>query len=156
MALERDKQYNIAPISLTDMVVLTASGAHTVTGDAVDTLGARAVTFIMIPDTLNATDNVEFGASDSPDDVTYTEVERIKILPTSRQGDNNPLEIMPDIYLQTFGVTSGQRYVKPTLTATAAVVGDITVTVLAILHPELTPEQRNLEVANVYPGDGLP
>jgi hypothetical protein len=153
---QRDGQEKLAVLALTAMDVTVAGGTDTVTGDVVDTLGFKTATFVIIPDVLDAADDIKFGAVDSPDNVTYTEVDRIKILPTSRQGDENPLEIMPGVYAQTFGVMSNDRYIKPTLTPSAAVAADITVTVLAILQPEDRPFQENLAIANRYPGDGRP
>ena len=150
--MKYDNQFELAITKLSDIVVTITPGV--VVGDVVDTQGMDAVAFLFIPDTLGALDAISFGAQDSPDNSAFTAVDRIKILPTRDQETGNLLQIMPGVYEQVFGVVSGERYVKPTLTTTVAVAATVTCSVFAVMRPLNAPFQGN--TLTPAPSDLLP
>ena len=121
MSLERDMQSKIAAI---DMESVTCdSKAVTASTTIIDTLGFRAVQFVVEPSRdLNEDETVEafrFYVEDSPDGVTYTQVPEINILPTRNYDVDGQLifnSVAP--YLQTFGVISAERYLRVSINCT--------------------------------------
>ena len=148
MSLERDIQSKLAVVHLSDV---TVEEETTYVGDAIDTFGFRGVAFVLEA-TIDDADEITLNAQDSADGVAYEDVEYIQILPTRKWEDN--LMVTPvNGYLQTFGVVSADRYVRPEFVVDALTSQSITIAVHAILIPE------NMDFLDWDPdvtGDGMP
>lgn len=127
MSLERDMQCKIAVIDMDGVTVNEAASFASATiidtKPNTNTPGFRAVQFAVEPsrvlDEDPAVEAFRFMVEDSPDLITWTVVPEEKILPTRNFNAAGQLifnAVAP--YLQTFGVTSAQRYLRVSINCT--------------------------------------
>ena len=114
MSLERDIQSKNAIIEAEGITVSEVT-TPVLSTTVIDTLGFRGLTVGIEPSReldVVATEAFRFYAEDSPDGITYTHVDEIKILPTRNYDALGQLIINPVApYFQTFGIISCERYV---------------------------------------------
>ena len=135
MSLERDLQSDLAISVLTAVTVDEVAEQNS---DAVDTFGFRNLTFVYwCGDNYAAGDVIEIGAEESDDGITWNALDDINLLPERRQGDDMVLVNGANGYLQTMGVISAERYVRPTFNCTALASQSLIVNIGAIMVPEI-------------------
>lgn len=139
MSLERDMQSKIAVIDM-EGVTVSEKDVAAVSTTVIDTQGFRAIQIAVEPSReLDAvtTEAFRFYAEDSPDGVTYTQVAEIKILPTRNYDADGQLIINAVApYLQTFGITSVQRYLQIGVISTLYNQSEATFALAAALESE--------------------
>jgi len=136
MSLERDLQSDLA---ITVLTAITIDSEAAQQGDTVDTFGFRNLTFAYWFGTdLADGDVVELGAQESDDGVTWTACDDDQLLPYRRSQDDDMALVNPaNGYIQTMGVISAARYVRPTVNCTALASQSITLNIGAIMVPEI-------------------
>ena len=136
MSLERDLQ---SELRVTGIDTITVPSATAVNGTALDTQGVRGIDFVVLMADTSLTGYViTIGFMDSPDGVTWTDVDTDKILP--RDADDFVLaDLDAEDRYQTWGVTSVERYLRPRLTGTT-VEQSINIVLLPIKKDENRPE----------------
>lgn len=154
MSSERDLQSKIAALEL-DAIVVDAAD-ETFSAEIIDTLGMRNITLILTPSRAITplTETMYIVAEDSPDGVTYTDVDEIKFLPTRNFNANGQLIFNATApYHQTIGLTSVQRYLKIGINCTQYAQAALTMQIVVVMEAE---SQDFLAYDPGVTGDGMP
>jgi len=133
--MERDGQSNIKVISPEIIAITAISAPYEVAGTAIDTLGARKVTFAVEPNEAISTDVAHLKLYEcATSGGIYTAVDAAKYVYT---GASTQIVDADSRSMRTIGVVDTLRYVKPYINA-VTIADDITFDVSAVLEMGVT------------------